>query len=107
MHIYYVTLTCLYFDNNKIPKLGKHKGKNNMNIIDKILITLLKRKINKSIKAEQKLILQSQNNVYGFTNKYGKNAINYYSKIDIINLNNEIINKNRIASFGTTIASNI
>ena len=78
-----------------------------MNIIDKILITLLKRKINKSIKSEQKLILQSQNNVYGFTNKYGKNAINYYSKIDIINLNNEIINKNRIADYGTTIASNI
>ena len=78
-----------------------------MNIIDKILITLLKRKINKSIKSEQKLILQSQNNVYGLTNKYGKNAINYYSKIDIINLNNEIINKNRIANYGTTIASNI
>ena len=78
-----------------------------MNIIDKILITLLKRKINKSIKSEQKLILQSQNNVYGLTNKYGKNAINYYSKIDIINLNNEIINKNRIADYGTTIASNI
>ena len=78
-----------------------------MNIIDKILITLLKRKINKSIKAEEKLILQSQNNVYGFTNKYGKNAINYYSKIDIINLNNEIINKNRIANYGIQIASNI
>ena len=78
-----------------------------MNIIDKILITLLKRKINKSIKAEEKLILQSQNNVYNCTNKYGKNAINYYSKIDIINLNNEIINKNRIADYGTTIASNI
>ena len=78
-----------------------------MNIIDKILITLLKRKINKSIKSEEKLILQSQNNVYGLTNKYGKNAINYYSKIDIINLNNEIINKNRIADYGTTIASNI
>tara|TARA_R110000868_G_scaffold3436_1_gene22163 strand:+ start:317 stop:553 length:237 start_codon:yes stop_codon:yes gene_type:complete len=78
-----------------------------MNIIDKILITLLKREIKKSIKAEQKLILQSQNNVYGLTNKYGKNAINYYSKIDIINLNNEIINKNRIANYGTTIASNI
>jgi len=78
-----------------------------MNIIDKILITLLKRKINKSIKSEEKLILQSQNNVYGLTNKYGKNAINYYSKIDIINLNNEIINKNRIAKFGMTIASNI
>ena len=78
-----------------------------MNIIDKILITLLKRKINKSIKSEEKLILQSQNNVYGLTNKYGKNAINYYSKIDIINLNNEIINKNRIAKFGMAIASNI
>ena len=78
-----------------------------MNIIDKILIILLKRKINKSIKSEEKLILQSQNNVYGLTNKYGKNAINYYSKIDIINLNNEIINKNRIAKFGMTIASNI
>jgi len=78
-----------------------------MNIIDKILIILLKRKINKSIKSEEKLILQSQNNVYGLTNKYGKNAINYYSKIDIINLNNEIINKNRIAKFGMAIASNI
>ena len=78
-----------------------------MNIIDKILITLLKIKINKSIKAEKKLILQSKNNVYSCTNKYGKNAINYYSKIDIINLNNEIINKNRIADYGTTIASNI
>ena len=78
-----------------------------MNIIDKILIKLLKRKINKSIKSEEKLILQSQNNVYGLTNKYGKNAINYYSKIDIINLNNEIINKNRIAKFGMAIASNI
>ena len=78
-----------------------------MNIIDKILITLLKRKINKSIKAEQKLILQSRNFINSLTNKYGKNAINYYSKIDIINLNNEIINKNRIANYGTTIASNI
>ena len=78
-----------------------------MNIIDKILITLLKRKINKSIKAEQKLILQSKNSVYNCTNKYGKNAINYYSKIDIINLNNEIINKNRIANYGIQIASNI
>jgi len=77
-----------------------------MNIIDKILITLLKSKIKKSIKDEQKLILQSQNFINSCTNKYGKNAINYYSKIDIINLNNEIINKNRIANYGTTIASN-
>jgi len=78
-----------------------------MNIIDKILIVLLKREIKKSIKAEQKLILQSQNFVSGFSNKYGKKGINYYSKIDIINLNNERINKNRIAKFGMTIASNI